>query len=149
MIEKIIEGDKKYLTEEESKVINQSFEAIDTYLDRIELNAQVIKDGFVTEWIPYTLNKENVKSITVDLNLAYDEFYIETKEPVITQYIDGEPKYENSISIEVVHEEIAEMNDRDFLRGEYNEDTYKVGEADSYYALVGEVNGVKYYYREL
>lgn len=149
MVERIIEGDRNYLTEEESKVINESLQAIEENIDNLVFNAQVIKDGFVTDWISFTLTKENIESISVNLDWQYDEYYINVKEPVIMQYIDGEPKHDKSINIEVVTEDIAISNDEDFLRGDYDEDTYKVGEADSYYRLVGEVNGTKYYYREM
>lgn len=147
MVKRIIEGDKSYLTEEESKVIDKSFEAIETYFDRITFVTTKIENGFVVDEIPFTLPKEALTHITVDLSTAYDEFWVTLKEPVIKQCVDGEPVYRNEINIEVVRDEIAEMNDRDFGVG--YEDDYKVGDINSYYDYVGEVDGTKFYYREL
>ena len=81
MVERIIEGDINYLTEEELKVINESLQAIEENIDNLVFNAQVIKNGFVTDWIPFTLTKENVKSILVNLDWQYDEYYINVRSP--------------------------------------------------------------------
>ena len=148
-VTRIIEGDKKWLTKEEMETINESFQAIEENFDNMTFTTQKFVNNLFQETIPFKLPKEALTHITVDLNSAYDEFWLTLKEPVIVQYMDNEPVYRDELYIEVVRDEIAESNDMDFLCGDYNEDTYKVGEADSYYLYVGEVEGTKYYYREL
>lgn len=74
----------------------------------------------------------NTKEILCDLDSANDEFYF------------YENDLENSIYIEVVTKEIAELNDKDFLRGEEEQDNYKLGETYSYYTKLADT---EYYFR--
>ena len=147
-VTRIIEGNYPPTTKQEKEALDKTFTAIETYFDKIVFSTQKFIKSMLQDEILYTLPKEELKSITVDTNNAIDEFYLAVEKPIVIRYWDGEPVYSNEINIEVVTEEIATSNDEDFLE-DFDEDTYKVGEADSYYRLVGEVEGTKYYYREL
>lgn len=81
----------------------------------------------------YNTDLDNIKSIECDTASAVDEFYI----------VDGN---NNSISIEVVTAEVAERNDRDFLRDDEQLNDYELGKTWSYYT---PLNGTEYYYRLL
>ena len=81
----------------------------------------------------YNTDLDNIKSIECDTASAVDEFYI----------VDSN---NNSISIEVVTAEVAERNDRDFLRDDEQLNDYKLGKTWSYYT---PLNGTEYYYRLL
>lgn len=77
--------------------------------------------------------KDNVRYVEVDLEWQFDEFFIA-------------PEDEDNIEvIEVVTKEIAESNDKDWLRS-YELDEYRVGEVNSNYKKLGDSD---YYYRFL
>lgn len=81
----------------------------------------------------YETDIHNIRAILCDPSQAVDEFLI----------VDTN---NNSISIEVVTADVAERNDRDFLRGDEQQKDYELGGAWSYYA---PLNGTEYYYRLL
>ena len=149
MIERIIEGNYPPSTKEEQEKLDNTFTAIETYFDKIVFSTQKFVKGHLEGEILYTLPKEELKSITVDTNVAMDEFWLTVDKPITVRYWDGEPVYSNEINVEVITEDVAISNDMDFLQSNYDKETYAVGNADSYYTIVGEVNGTKYYYREL
>ena len=145
-VTRVIEGNYPPSTKEEKEKLDKTFTAIETYFDKIIFSTQKFVKSMLQDEVLYTLPKEELKSIIVDTNSAIDEFYLAVEKPIVVRYWDGEPVYSNEINIEVVSEDVAISNDRDF---ENYGDDYIVGEANSYYRLVGEVEGTKYYYREL
>ena len=147
MTTRIIEGNYPPSTKEEREKLDNTFEAIETYFDKIVFSTQKFIKGMLQDEVLYTLPKEELKSIIVDTNNAIDEFYLAVEKPIVIRYWDGEPVYSNEINIEVVSEDVAIGNDHDF--GATSEDGYEVGGTGSYYKLVGEINGTNYYYREL
>ena len=147
MIERIIEGNYPPSTKAEQEKLDKTFTAIETYFDKIVFSTQKFVKSMLKDETLYTLPKQELKSITVDTNVAVDEFWLTVKNPIVIRYWDGEPVYSNEINVEVVTEDVAISNDRDF--GATSEDGYKVGGINSYYDYVGEVDGTKYYYREL
>lgn len=146
-VERIIEGNYPPSTKEEQEKLDKTFTAIETYFDKIVFSTQTFIKSMLKDEVLYTLPKKELKSITVDTNVAIDEFWLAIRNPIIIRYWDGEPVYSNEINVEVVSEDVAISNDRDF--GATSEGGYEVGGTESYYRLVGEVDGVKYYYREL
>ena len=89
--------------------------------------------------------RANPISIIVDLDMAYDEFYIEFDEPIETSKGGTIQNKSYTLHLEVVTKDVAEENDRDFLGADFT-DSYKVGENDSYYL---PIPNTKYYYREM
>ena len=81
----------------------------------------------------YETDIHNIRAILCDPSQAVDEFLI----------VDTN---NNSISVEVVTADVAERNDRDFLRGNEQQEDYELGGAWSYYI---PLNGTGYYYRLL
>ena len=81
----------------------------------------------------YGANLGDVQTILCDTSIAYDEFLI----------MDSN---QESITIEVVTPEVAECNDRDFLRDDEQLNDYELGKTWSYYT---PLNGTEYYYRLL
>lgn len=79
---------------------------------------------------------KNVKRILIDIDVAYDEFYL---------MYDKNNFLPNSCrNVEVVTKEVAEGNDKDF--DATTEEGYKVGEGLSYYRKLGDSG---YYFRFL
>ena len=81
----------------------------------------------------YETDIHNIRAILCDPSWAIDEFLI----------VDTN---NNTIEIEVVTADVAERNDRDFLRGDEQHNDYELGGAWSYYT---PLNGTEYYYRLL
>lgn len=111
------------------------------------------KDNMLIDEKTFTLNELNVKvqAIEIDLDYAGDEFYLflDTEIERLSGGNGTLKQFTDSINIEVVTKEIAEENDEDFLRGEYNdlvESGYEVGDDNSYYKQIGDTN---FYYREM
>ena len=81
----------------------------------------------------YETDIHNIRAILCDPSWATDEFLI----------VDTN---NNTIEIEVVTAEVAERNDRDFLRDDEQLNDYELGKTWSYYT---PLNGTEYYYRLL
>lgn len=81
----------------------------------------------------YETDIHNIRAILCDPSWATDEFLM----------VDTN---NNTIEIEVVTAEVAERNDRDFLRDDEQLNDYELGKTWSYYT---PLNGTEYYYRLL
>lgn len=125
---------------EELLLLYKKFEVIEEYIHDMEFHQTLYdNNGRITGSETYKLiPTNNVEEITVDLDTDIEEFYIQTT------YL------EKPLDIEVVTREIAEANDKDFLRSEYyeliNNGGYEVGDDNSYYTQIADTN---FYYREL
>ena len=154
MVKKIFENeapscDIRHESKKTIDRISESMEAIETYFYDMEITAQQFdKDNILQSECVVDISKNSLKSITIHLDYADDEFYMELETPILRQMFDKEPKYENSILVEVVTEKVAKSNDKDFLSYEELKD-YEVGGTNSYYKKLGEINGTTYYYREM
>lgn len=103
-------------------------------------NDDIVKEAEQHKLVLYTCFNQ----ITVDFSNALDEFYLENS-------CDEEGAYSGSIPLEVVTKEVAEGNDKDWLRGDtmYSDEekkTYKVGEVLSDYTKLGDT---EYYFKFL
>ena len=134
-----------------------TFEGTDTWTEKQELFGEIalkmyaIRDNI--KFIYETLEKQypkdevlkengvdnlayNTQNIVVDLENANDEFYLEHENG--TEYV----------TVEVVTREVAEENDREFLRDihytEEDRDSYVLGEVMSDYTKLG---GTEYYFK--
>ena len=174
MVKKIIEYessscDIRYENDVTIERISETMEAIEKYFYNMEFTVQQYKDNILQgEYIMKSANC-NLKSITVDLDTASDEFILGLETPVVVQefsnklqdtkdmYVRQDIK-RDYLTVEVVVEGIAEDNDMDFLgHSKYNElvskGEYKLGEINSYYKTLGTIKRTTgestYYYREL
>lgn len=115
---------------------NSSYSLNANEVDNILVTMQYLADNYNVlkndDIQCYNTNLDDVKSIECDTANAVDEFYI----------VDGN---NNSVSVEVVTADVAERNDRDFLKDEQVEE-YELGKIWSYYL---PLNGTEYYYRLL
>ena len=157
-MKRIIEFETSYTLSYETKLslefIGEKFQAIDENFHNIEFSCQQFKDNKLQGEYTYKLPKSILKSATVNLDSANDEFYIELSAPVTVRETDGFKVQGITLSIEVVTEGVAEDNDSDFIGASkfkaLNEaGDYKVGEVNSYYKKLGTVQSGIYYYREL
>ena len=153
----------QYETPESLKILDEKFQAIDENFYNIEFSCPRFnnENQLQSEYI-YKLPKSILDKAVVDLDNASDEFYLELTEEVTTQEFERplndtaciELVKRKCLYIEVVTEEIAEDSDSDFIGHvkikELEKDgEYELGGINSYYKVLGTVNGNTYYYREL
>lgn len=153
----------QYETPKSLKILDEKFQAIDENFYNMEFSCQRFnnENQLQSEYI-YKLPKSILDRVIVDLDNASDEFYLELTEEVTTQEFERplndtariELVKRKCLYIEVVTEEIAEDNDSDFIGRckikELEKDgEYELGSINSYYKVLGTVNGNNYYYREL
>lgn len=136
------------------RLIDKTFTAIEENFHNIKFYCQKFEDNMLIGGYEYKLPKCILDKATCLLDGATDEFYIYLTQPVTTQIFDGIAKQDDNLYIEVVTEEIAQMNDNDFIGNIKIEDLiekgeYKLGEKNSYYEILGTVDGTNFYYREL
>lgn len=156
MVKKIIEYDICDITQETTEsldIMSLAMHCLEENFYTMEFTVQEYKGNMLqSEYVFKPLNSI-LKSIVVDLDTASDEFMLQLDRPITVQTFDGVASQRDYINVEVVTEGIAEDNDRDFLRGEYNElvdkGEYKLGEVNSYYNALGTLDGINFYYREL
>ena len=131
----------------------QKVEALEQFAEEMIFTKQIYdKTNMLQSTEDFTLREFNahVQAIEVDLDCAGDEMYLALDTEIET--VEGGKGLRNLtdvIHVEVVTKEIAEENDKDFLRGEYNdlvESGYEVGDDNSYYKQIGDTN---FYYREM
>lgn len=89
--------------------------------------------------------RANPIGIIVDLDMAYDEFYIEFDEPIETIMGGTIQNKGYLLGLEIVTKEVAESNDKEFLGADFT-DSYEVGTNNSYYL---PIPNTEYFYREL
>lgn len=131
----------------------EKVEALEQFAEEMIFTKQIYDEtNMLQSTEDFTLKEFNthVQAIEIDLNNTGDEFYLVLDTEIET--VEGGKGLRNltdAIHVEVVTKEIAEENDRDFLRGEYNdlvESDYEVGDDNSYYKQIGDTN---FYYREM
>lgn len=135
-------------------LLNDKMEVIESFFDSMLFTRQKFEDKQLQSEATYTLPITALNKIIVDLDMAIDEFYLELKEPVTTQVFDGIARQSDTLLVEIVTEEVAVSNDKDFIgalkyRELNNDGEYCVGGINSYYSELGKVNGKTFYYREL
>ena len=137
-----------FLTHEELKNIDSKFDILDDYIYGMVFHKPIFSDNnMVMGEETYLIGelKTKITNMTVNLDWAIDEFYIEFEEPIeISKGGKGIPNKSKSIHVEVVTKEVAESNDSDF--GATSEDGYEVGGTNSYYTQIGDTD---FYYREM
>ena len=151
MVYKQIEFDKCDIVQETVKsleTISTAMQCIEQNFYNIEFTVQKFEDDLLKETHTYKLGNQLLKTITVNLDNANDEFYITLKYPVTQQVFDGMCKQSDTLNIEVVTMRVAEENDKEFLSGNVV-NTYELGGVNSYYKRLGTLNGMDFYYREL
>lgn len=157
MVKKIIEYespscDIRYENTETIERISETMEAIEKYFYDMKITAQKFENYMLQSEYVIDTSRSVLKSITVNLDYASDEFCLELEQPITRQVFDGIAKQTNIITVEVVTEGIAEDNDHDFLSYEELED-YEVGGTNSYYNTLGTIKRTTgestYYYREM
>ena len=156
-MKKVIEYNLISITDENSStlnLINEKMEVIKEFFGTMQFTCQKFTDNKLEGETVYSLPYNQLKKIVLDLDVATDEFYLELEKGVVTQVFDGIGKSQDYLQVEVVKEEIAVANDRDFLgatkyRDLINNGDYTVGSVNSYYNTLGEYEGETYYYREL
>ena len=124
------------LCREHGEVVSEIMEKMYAIEDNLDFLSEEYQKQFpneVTSVLLYTFS--NTNQISVDLCSANDEFYIESAD--------------NTVFLEVVTKEIAEMNDHDFLSDVSTEDlkkeNYEVGDGNySYYTKLADTD---YYFR--
>ena len=125
---------------EELLLLYKKFEVIEEHIHDMEFHKTLYdKDGRITGEEEFKIiPTSKVEEITVNLDTDIEEFYVQTT------YL------EEDLHIEVVTKEVAEANDKDFLRSEYyeliNNGGYEVGDDNSYYTQIADTD---FYYREL
>ena len=124
---------------EELLLLYKKFEVIEEHIHDMEFHKTLYENGRITGSEEFKIiPTNNVEEITVDLDTDIEEFYVQTT------YL------EEDLHIEVVTKEVAEANDKDFLRSEYyeliNNGGYEVGDDNSYYTQIADTD---FFYREL
>lgn len=125
---------------EELLLLYKKFEVIEEHIHDMEFHTTLYDEkGKIAGEEEFKIVPTNqIEEITVDLDTDIESFYIQTT------YL------EEIINIEVVTREVAEANDKDFLRSEYyeliNNGGYEVGDDNSYYTQIADTD---FYYREL
>ena len=142
-VERLYEVDKVFTRDEvqemlyKARAIAENLDALETqaYQEGKETQAEIDGKPMNEQWIQDSKEIPNTKRILIDIDCAYDEFYL---------MHDKDNLLPNSCnSVEVVTKEVAESNDRDMDATE-DEENYKVGEGLSYYRELGDSG---YYFR--
>ena len=123
------------LCREHGKVISEIMEKMYAIEDNIEFIVGEYQKQFPNEVSSAILSIQYADQITVDTCSASDEFYIENGT--------------NHLCIEVETEEIAQLNDNDFLSDvsakDLKKENYKLGDGNySYYTKLADT---EYYFR--
>ena len=145
-VEKLYEVDKVFTRDKMQEMLNKA-QVIAENLDILEKQAysegedtQATLDGksLKEQFMQNSKEIPNTKRILVDIDVAYDEFYLMYDKD---NYLPNSCYY-----VEVVTEEVAVENDRDFNSDLPIEDKgdYKVGEILSQYTKLGDSD---YYFR--
>lgn len=142
-VEKLQEVDKLFARDEvqemlyKARAIAENLDVLEkqAYQEGKETQAEIDGKPMNEQWIQDSKEIPNTKRILIDIDCAYDEFYL---------MHDKDNLLPNSCnSVEVVTKEVAESNDRDMDATE-DEENYKVGEGLSYYRELGDSG---YYFR--
>ena len=143
-VERLYEVDKVFTRDEVQEMLNKA-QAIVENLDVLE--KQAYKEGEATQaeidgkpvneqWIQDSKEISNVGRVLVDIDVAYDEFYL---------MHDKDNYLPNSCnSVEVVTKEVAEANDKDM---DAVEEGYSL--ADGVYSYYTKLGDSGYYFRFL
>ena len=144
-VERLYEVDKVFTRDEvqemldKAKAIAENLDVLErqAYLEGKDTQAEIDGKPMNEQWMQDSKEIPNVKRILVDIDMAYDEFYL---------MHDKDNFLPNSCnSVEVVTKEVAKSNDRDMDATE-DKENYKVGEGLSYYRELGDSG---YYFRFL
>jgi hypothetical protein len=144
-VERLYEVDKVFTRDEvqemlyKARAIAENLDILEkqAYQEGKETQAEIDGKPMNEQWIQDSKEIPNTKRILIDIDCAYDEFYL---------MHDKDNLLPNSCnSVEVVTKEVAESNDRDMDATE-DEENYKVGEGLSYYRELGDSG---YYFRFL
>lgn len=129
---KYIIENNNLLCREYGTTISEIMEKMYAIEDNLEFLVDTYKKQFPDEITSELFSIIYADQISIDLCNANDEFYVENGN--------------NNLYLEVVTEEVAEMNDHDFLSNKSVEElkTYKVGETLSYYTKLADTD---YYFR--
>lgn len=142
-VERLYEVDKVFTRDEvqemlyKARAIAENLDVLEkqAYQEGKETQAEIDGKPMNEQWIQDSKEIPNTKRILIDVDCAYDEFYL---------MHDKDNLLPNSCnSVEVVTKEVAESNDRDMDATE-DEENYKVGEGLSYYRELGDSG---YYFR--
>lgn len=142
-VERLYEVDKVFTRDEvqemlyKARAIAENLDILEkqAYQEGKETQAEIDGKPMNEQWIQDSKEIPNTKRILIDIDCAYDEFYL---------MHDKDNLLPNSCnSVEVVTKEVAESNDRDMDATE-DEENYKVGEGLSYYRELGDSG---YYFR--
>ena len=142
-VERLYEVDKVFTRDEvqemlyKARAIAENLDVLEkqAYQEGKETQAEIDGKPMNEQWIQDSKEIPNTKRILIDIDCAYDEFYL---------MHDRDNLLPNSCnSVEVVTKEVAESNDRDMDATE-DEENYKVGEGLSYYRELGDSG---YYFR--
>jgi len=142
-VERLYEVDKVFTRDEvqemlyKARAIAENLDVLEkqAYQEGKETQAEIDGKPMNEQWIQDSKEIPNTKRILIDIDCAYDEFYL---------MHDKDNLLPNSCnSVEVVTKEVAESNDRDMDATE-DEENYKVGEGLSYYRELGDSG---YYFR--
>lgn len=131
---------ENYQEEYHEKILSDISKKIDSIIENLE----EIEDYSDTGFCPCSL--DNVERLIIDLDCAYDEFFITGNFKSGSEHYANSPYCDdNFLHIEVVTQEVAISNDKDFLE-EDEQERYVLGGEFSIYKPLG-MSG--YWYRLL
>ena len=142
-VEKLQEVDKLFARDEvqemlyKARAIAENLDVLEkqAYQEGEDTRAEIDGEPMNDRYMQDSKELPNTKRILVDIDCAYDEFYL---------MHDKDNFLPNSCNyVEVVTKEVAESNDKDMDSTEDGEN-YKVGEGLSYYRELGDSG---YYFR--
>ena len=144
-VEKLQEVDKLFARDEvqemlyKARAIAENLDVLEkqAYQEGKDTQAKIDGEPMNDRYMQDSKEIPNTKRILVDIDMAYDEFYL---------MHDKDNFLPNSCNyVEVVTKEVAESNDRDMDSvGDEDKKNYKVGEILSYYRKLGNSG---YYFR--